>query len=97
MAEVALVTLQLALNIALPAWLVRRDMRRLEPQQLARTWNDASMWSAVIAFGPLCLPFHFVKARHAWPGLLLGLSSMLATMVLVALIGGAAEYVLRGL
>jgi hypothetical protein len=95
--EVALVALQLALNIAVPAWLVRRDMRRLVPEQLARTWNDASLWSAVVAFGPLCLPFHFTKARRSLLGLALGLWWMLGSMVLVVLIGWAAEFALSGI
>ena len=97
MAEVALVVLQLALNIAVPAWLVRWDMRRLAPGQLARTWNEASIWSAVVAFGPLCLPVHFIKARRSWLGLILGLLWMVGTVVLVGLVGWGAESALSGL
>lgn len=80
MAEVLLVVIQMGLGIALPWWVVRRDMRRLPSKQLARTWNDASLWSALVAFGPLCVPVHFIKARrNAW-GALLGVFWLVAVL-----------------
>jgi hypothetical protein len=85
--EVLLLSLQIVLNVALPAWVVRRDQRRLRPEQLARTWNDASFWAAVVAFGPLCVPVHFAKARQSLGGLCLGLGWMTAATLVIWLIG----------
>jgi len=48
-----------------PWWIVRRDMRRLPPHRLARCWNSASLGAAIVAFVPLCLLVHFIKA-HGW-------------------------------
>ena len=74
MAEVLLFVVQLALGIALPALVVRFDMRRLDEARLDRTWNDASFWSAVVGFGPFCLPVHFLKSRrNGWGVLRLGM------------------------
>ena len=56
-------SLQLALGILLPWSVVRGDLRRLTPEQLRRTWNPATFWCAIVVFGPLCIPVHFVKAR----------------------------------
>ncbi len=62
MQDVSLVAAQFALGIALPWWLIRFHQRRLDAERLAATWNEASFRSAVVAFGPLCIPFHFAKA-----------------------------------
>lgn len=48
-----------------PWWIVRRDMRRLSPEKLARCWNSASFGSAILVCGPLCIVVHFIKA-HGW-------------------------------
>jgi len=61
------------LNAALPYLIVKRDLARLPPEQLARSWPEASFLSAVILFGPLSLPVHFVKTRRSLWGLALGL------------------------
>jgi hypothetical protein len=85
-ADVAQLILQLALGILLPATVVRRDLRRLNPEQLARTWNTASFWTAVVAFGPLCLPVHFVKARRSVVGLVLGMFWMVVVIAAILLV-----------
>jgi hypothetical protein len=82
MAHILLFAVELGLGVALTAWVVRRDMRRLDEVRLDRTWNDASFWSAVVGFGPLCIPVHFVKARRSLGGCLLGL--LWAAFVIVA-------------
>ena len=64
-----LYTLSFALNIAVPALIVRRDLAQLTGQKLARSWPDASLWSAVVLFGPLCVPVHFIRTRRSWWGL----------------------------
>ena len=86
MADVAQLVLQLVLGILLPATVVRRDLRRLNADQLARTWNVASFWTAVVAFGPLCLPVHFAKARRSLSGLGLGMLWMVAVSALISLV-----------
>jgi hypothetical protein len=70
--EIVLFIVQIALGIALPAWIVRWDERRLPQRMLERAWNPASFWMAVVVFGPLCLPVHFGKTRRSVGGVLLG-------------------------
>jgi hypothetical protein len=91
--DVLLFSLQLALNIAVPWWIVRRDLRRLSDERLARAWNDASFWISIVMFGPLCLPFHFVKTRRSLLGGLLGVGWMLAAFVAIGLAATGVAYV----
>jgi hypothetical protein len=72
-ADVLLVVIRIVLSIALPWWIVRHDMKKLSEKQLARAWNDASFWVAVVVFNELCIPFHFIKVRRSWLGVLLGI------------------------
>lgn len=90
--QVFLFSLQLALGIALPWWVVRRDMRRLPDHQLARTWNDASFWSAIVAFGPLCIPVHFIKARRSLWGVALGVLWLAAVWLAIVLLATGIEW-----
>ena len=89
--EVLLYTLSFALGIAVPAVIVRRDLARLQGERLARAWPDASLWLAVVVFGPLCVPIHFIRTRRSWAGLLLALlwfgGAMLAVSLPVWLFG----------
>jgi hypothetical protein len=71
--KVVEVAVAMILNIALPALLVHRDEKRLSEIELSRAWNKASFWSAMLAFGPLCLPFHGVRTRRSFLGLMVGL------------------------
>jgi len=89
-------TLQLALGIFLPWWVVHSDQKRLPAEQLARTWNDASFWCAIVVFGPLCIPVHFTKARRSIAGFLLGIVCMFAVLALLAVVDGLGELVLNG-
>jgi hypothetical protein len=89
-ADLGLLLLQIALNVLLPAWVVRRDLRRLPPEQLARSWNDASLWAAVVLFGPLCLPVHAVKSRRSMAGLGLGLLWLAGAVLATTLASWAA-------
>jgi hypothetical protein len=70
--EVLVVASSLTLNALLPYLIVRRDLRRLSGERLARAWTDASFLSAVITFGPLSLPIHFAKTRRSLSGFGLG-------------------------
>lgn len=82
MSETLVVALSLILNALLPYLIVRRDLRRLSAERLARAWTDASFLSAVVAFGPLSLPVHFVKTRRSLIGFGLGVG--LGVLCLVA-------------
>jgi hypothetical protein len=84
-AEVLLFVLSMALGIAVPAVIVRRDVGRLTGERLARAWPEASYWLAVVVFGPLCLPVHFVRTRRSWAGLGLGALWLLCALLLVSL------------
>ena len=77
-----------------PWWIVRRDMRRLSPERLARCWNSASFGAAILAFGPFCLVVHFVKARGWLVGGLLGVAWTVAVVVLPDLVLAAVETLL---
>jgi hypothetical protein len=84
--DVLLFSLQLALQIAVPWWVVRRDLRRLSEERLARAWNDASFWISIVMFGPLCLPFHFAKTRRSLWGGVIGIAWMIGAFVVIGLV-----------
>ena len=86
MSEVLLLALSFVLNVALPYFVVRYDLKRLSEERLARAWPDASVLSAVYAFGPLCLPVHFARTRRSWLGFALGLTACALTLLAQALI-----------
>jgi protein-S-isoprenylcysteine O-methyltransferase Ste14 len=92
--EILLFSFQLALGILVPWLILRRDFARLAPPALDRAWNPASFWMAIVMFGPLCLPFHFVKTRRSLLGLLMGLGWMLAAFVAIGLVASALEALL---
>jgi len=88
--------IQLLLGVFLTAKVVGRDMRKLPPERLPRAWNSASFWSAIVLFGPLSIPVHFVRTRRSLTGLGLGVlwaAAVLAvlglTSAVVGLIGDA--------
>jgi hypothetical protein len=70
--DVLVLVFQFAATIAVSAWIVRRDVRRLEPRLLSRAWPEPSLWSAVVCFSPLCIPIHFVRTRRSFTGVALG-------------------------
>lgn len=72
MLNVLELVLDLLLGVALTAWVIRRDMRSLPPERYARSWNVASFWSAVVAFGPLSIPVHYARTRRSILGFLRG-------------------------
>ena len=82
--QVLAFSLQLIAGIALTWWVLRRDMARLSPQELARSWNSASFWCAIVAFSYLCIPVHFAKSRRSLLGLLVGIAWMAAVMAVLA-------------
>ena len=94
MAEVLLVALQIALSVLVPWWIVRWDERRRPPAERARAWNDASFWTAIVAFGPLCIPVHFVRTRRSFWGLILGLFWMAAAILAILLPIAGVEWLI---
>lgn len=95
--SLVLFSLQFVLNIALPWWIVRLSEGRLSPQAASRAWNDASFRSAVVVFGPLCLPVHFARVGagplgwHWLVRLSLGLGLGVAVMFLEAIVVALAS------
>lgn len=85
--------LQLALGIALTAWVVRRDMRRGGPERLARSWNVASFWSAVVVFQPLAILVHFVRTRRSALGVFLGIVWTAFVVLTLSAVSGALEWI----
>ena len=89
MTEVLQLSLQIALGIAFPALVIKKDLARLGPLTLSRAWNEASLWSAIVAFGPISLIVHFTRTRRSLLGLALGLGWALLN-VLVSTLGASA-------
>lgn len=80
-------SLQIVLGIAFPAVVIRRDLSHLSAERLSLAWNDASLWSAVVAFGPLSMIVHFARTRRSFPGLALGIGWALVGVCASALVG----------
>jgi hypothetical protein len=80
---------------ALTFVVVIADERRLREDQLERAWKPSSRDAAIVAFGVLSLPVHFIKTRghfrSIWGilGFPFGLFLGLVEIVEVALIGDA--------
>ena len=84
MAEVLLFSLSFALGIIVPMAIVRRDLDRLKGERLARAWPDSSLWAAVVAFGPLCVPVHFIRTRRSAAGVGLALGWTVGALAAIA-------------
>jgi hypothetical protein len=81
--KVLLFALSAALSIAVPALIVRRDLAQLTGERLARSWPDASLWLAVVIFGPLSVPIHFIRTRRSFAGLAAGLFWFAAALAVI--------------
>ena len=95
MGEVFGLTFQIVAGIAVPAWIIRRDIARLGGARLARSWPDSSLWSAVVAFGPLSIPVHFIRTRRSVGGIALGLLWLVATVVALGLLAELGQALAR--
>jgi hypothetical protein len=94
MSEALILALSFVLNAALPYLIVKRDLKRLSAERLARAWPDASLLSAVFAFGPFSLPVHFAKTRRSWLGFGLGLGFCTAVLLAQALLAAGLSWLL---
>jgi hypothetical protein len=70
-------------------------MRRLSEERLERAWPDVSLWVAVVAFGPLCIPVHFWKTRRSGLGILLGWAWCVGSMIALVAITNAVGWILE--
>ncbi len=74
----------LVLGVLLPSWIIRYDERSLTREQQERAFLNSTFWVAVVVFGPLCLPIHFLRTRSTWVGLGLGLVALAGTLAAIA-------------
>ncbi len=95
MSEVFLLLVSATLQISLTFLVIRRDEGRLTGVAAARGFPSATFWVAVIVFGPLSIPIHFVRTRRSWTGLMLGLLWFAATLGTIVLAGLGLEIVLE--
>jgi hypothetical protein len=83
-----------ALTTALSFAVVLGHERFMSEERLERAWPPASRAAALVAFGPLALPFHFAKTLGHFRGaggvlgVLLGLALGAFAAVLVVLASG---------
>lgn len=98
--EVVLLVLSWLVTTALTYVVVLLDERWMSEGKLERAWPPSSRDAAIVAFGLLALPVHFVRTRmnlrsaRGVLGSLLGLLMGVVAFVAVALV---AELVLDGL
>jgi hypothetical protein len=95
MTDVIELMVSAALQICLTFLVIRRDERRLAGTADARSFPPATFWVAVVVFGPLSIPIHFVRTRRSWAGLVLGLLWIAATLGLIAVAGLGLQIVLE--
>lgn len=95
MSDVLRLIVSMALQIALPFWLIRRDDRRLTGLAHARGFAESTFWIAVVVFGPLSIPIHFIRTRRNWVGLVLGLVWFGLCIAAVAAAGAFLEIILE--
>ena len=93
MTSILTLVLELLLGVLLTAWVVRFDRRRLPPERFLRSWNDASFWSAVVAFGPLSIPVHFARTRRSVLGFVIGCAWMIGVLAVLELLASAVMWI----
>lgn len=95
MTEVVELVLSAALQIYISYWVIRRDERQLSGVAWDRGFPAATFWSAVVVFGPLSIPIHFIRTRRSWAGLGLGMLWFSAALSVIALAGFSIELFLE--
>lgn len=56
--------------------IVTLDERRLTPERLERAWPPSSKGAAILQFGELTVPLHFLRTRRNIRGILLAIAMM---------------------
>jgi hypothetical protein len=93
-AEIIELVLSWMVTTALSFAVVLFDERRSPEERLERAWIPASRDAALIAFGILAVPIHFIKTRgdfkslHGVLGKIGGLALGVSAFVVVALVSG---------
>jgi len=95
MGEVILIIVSMALQIALPFWVIRRDDRKLTAPVYARGYPESTFWIAVVVFGPVSILIHFLRTRRNWVGLVLGLVWFGLCIAAVAAAGALIKIILE--
>jgi hypothetical protein len=74
-------------------FVVWNDERNLTEEEGARAWPKASRLSAIVGFGPLCIPVHFWRTRRSFFGICIGFSYVIDLVGLSWLLGELIEFV----
>ena len=78
--------LALAVDLTLTYRVFKWDIGRIGPRELARSWNTASLWSALFLCQRWCLIVHFTRTRRSLLGFALGVGFALAITLVVGLL-----------
>jgi hypothetical protein len=84
--------IEVAVDIGLPLAVQLWDRGRLSPEQRARSWNGATWWSALYAFGSLSMFGWGWVTRKSVLGLVLGILTGVGLRVLSFWIGRLAAH-----
>ncbi|HEY5959903.1 MAG TPA: hypothetical protein VIV60_25285 [Polyangiaceae bacterium] len=95
MSDVIELVVSATLQIVMTCWVIRRDDRQLTGPSAARGFPPATFWIAVVVFGPLSIPIHFIRTRRSWVGLGLGAIWLAGTIGLIGLAGFALSLILE--
>lgn len=95
MHNVAELVLSWIVTTALTFAVIMLDERWMKAEHLERAWPPTSRDAAIIAFGPLAIPVHFLRTRggfRSWRrfffGIPLGLGMSVVSLLVVSLVGG---------
>jgi len=87
------------LTTALSFAVVLFDERRASEERLERAWKPASRDAALVAFGVLAVPLHFVRTRGSWTtgrGLLAKLGGLALGLAAFGFVAVVSSLVLEG-
>lgn len=95
MRDVGPLLLSWAVTTAAVFAIVLLDEHRLDPARRERAWPPASRAAALVCFGALALPVHFVRTRRSLSGAFVGLGAAAGVAALDAAAQAALEAALR--
>jgi hypothetical protein len=94
-AEVAGMVISWALTTAALFAIVLFDERRMRPEHLERAWPPSSRNAALVVFGVLAIPIHFIRTRRSLAGVALGIGAFALCIAFSLLVDVALDLVLR--